>query len=64
MLALALTGIGAARADDKAQLFVTREKGFARLVLDFPARLDLPAYKLRYDNGVLALEFEAPIDLT
>src|SRR5262249_26074584 len=53
----------AALAQDKAQLIVTREKGFARLVLSFPDRLDLPAYKLRYENGVLAVEFEEAINL-
>jgi tetratricopeptide (TPR) repeat protein len=53
----------AAPAQEKAQLIVTREKGFARLVLSFPDRLDLPPYKLRYENGVLAVEFESPINL-
>lgn len=49
-------------ADDKAQLFATREDGFARLVLSFPGRMDLPVYRLRQDNGVLAIEFDQPID--
>lgn len=49
-------------AADKVQLFATNEDGFARLVLSFPSRLDLPAYKLRHENGVIAIEFEQPID--
>ncbi|MDP1730242.1 MAG: hypothetical protein Q8L54_03500 [Devosia sp.] len=53
---------GIASADDKAQLFATKENGFGRLVLSFPDRLDLPTYKLRHENGVLAIEFSQPID--
>ncbi len=52
-----------AAAQEKAQLFVTNEGTFGRLVLNFPSRLDLPAYRLKYDNGVLAVEFDQPIDL-
>jgi hypothetical protein len=52
----------ASAADDKAQLFATKENGFARLVLSFPGRLDLPAYRLKHENGVVAIEFQEPID--
>lgn len=48
---------------DKAQLFVTQEDGFARLILDFSERLDLPAYQVKYDNNVLAIDFDQPIDV-
>lgn len=51
-------------AADRAQLLATREDGFVRLVLTFPARLDLPVYSLRHENGVLAIEFEQPIETT
>lgn len=51
-----------AMAEDKAQLFVTKEAGFGRLVLNFPERMDLPAYRIRYDNGVLAVEFDEPLN--
>lgn len=50
-------------AQDKAQLFVTAEAGFGRLVLGFPGRNDLPKYKVKYENGVLAVEFPEPIEL-
>lgn len=50
-------------ADDKAQLLATAENGYARLVLTFPDRVDLPGYKLRAENGVLAIDFDAPVDL-
>lgn len=52
-----------AHAQDKAQLFVTAETGYGRLVLGFPGRNDLPAYKVKYENGVLAVEFSEPIAL-
>jgi tetratricopeptide (TPR) repeat protein len=48
-------------AEDKAQLFVTNEPGFGRLLLNFPERMDLPEYRIRYDNGVLAVEFDEPL---
>ena len=50
-----------ALAEDRVQLFVTNEQGFGRLVLNFPDRFDLPEYRIRYDNGVLAVEFDEPI---
>lgn len=62
--AVLLPLVGAASAEDRAQLLATKERGFARLVLNFPARLDLPAYKVKYDNGVLAVEFEEPVSVT
>lgn len=49
-------------AADKVQLLATKEDGFARLVLSFPSRLDLPPYRLRHENGVVAIEFEQPIE--
>ena len=61
-LAVAL-GPAAVRAQDKAQLFATNEDGFARLILDFEGRLDLPAYRVKHENGVLAVEFDEAIDL-
>ena len=53
-------GAGAGRGQGPALRH--RRAGFGRLVLNFPDRLDLPAYKIRYDNGVLAVEFDEPID--
>ncbi len=52
-----------AHAQEKAQLFVTAEAGYGRLVLSFPGRNDLPGYKVKYENGVLAVEFAEPIAL-
>ena len=61
----ALLPAGTALADDdKAKLFATTEQGFGRIIIDFPARLDLPHYKLTSDNGVLAVQFDAPVDFT
>jgi tetratricopeptide (TPR) repeat protein len=54
---------GLAFAADKAQIFVTNENGFARLILSFPSRLDLPPYKVKMENGVLAVTFNGEIDL-
>jgi hypothetical protein len=54
----------AAFADDKAKLFATTENGFARIIVDFPTRLDLPTYKLRSENGVLSIVFDSPVAFT
>jgi hypothetical protein len=61
-----------APALERAQLFVTQEEGFGRLVLSFPERDTLPAHNVRMDNGVLSIEFEEdevsvqmpPVELT
>ena len=50
-------------AEERAQLFVTRESGFGRLVLSFTDRPDLPPYQIRHENGVLAIQFEEPLNL-
>jgi hypothetical protein len=50
-------------ADTQTQLQATAEDGFGRLVLEFPGKLDLPGYKINYDNGVLALALDTPIAL-
>jgi hypothetical protein len=52
-----------AMAEDEAQLHVTAEAGYGRLVLSFPGRNDLPEYSVKYENGVLAIEFTEPIKL-
>ena len=62
LLALVLSVLPAIAAD-KAQLIATEEQGFGRLILSFPGRLDLPEYKVRYDNNVLAIEFTDPISV-
>ena len=63
LLVLLALGSGVALAADKAQILVTEEQGFGRLVVGFPDRLDLPAYRVKYENGVLAIEFDNPIDI-
>lgn len=50
-------------ANDSVQIIATQEAGFGRLVIDFPERLDLPTYRVKYDNGVLAIEFDAPVSV-
>ena len=58
-LALAAAGF----ADERTQLQATKEDGFGRLGLEFSDRLDLPKYKITYDNNVLAVTFEQPVNL-
>jgi hypothetical protein len=53
-----------AAANDKAKLFATTEAGYGRIIIDFPDRLDLPPYKVHSENGVLAIEFDQPVDFT
>src|SRR6188768_1678853 len=62
---VAVTGLWPvlAHAEDRATLHVTSESGYGRMVLTFPGRNDLPPYKVRYENGVLAVEFDEPISL-
>jgi hypothetical protein len=51
-------------AADKAQILATEEEqGYGRIILAFPDRLDLPAYRVKYDNGVLAIEFDQPVSV-
>ena len=44
-------------AQDKVQVQVTPEDGFGRIILEFSNRMDLPAYKINYDNNVLTVTF-------
>lgn len=60
---LVLLSASVTLAEDKAQLLVTQEQGFARLVLYFPDRADLPTYNVKYENGVLAIGFNQPVDV-
>jgi len=59
-LALAMPAV----AQEQAQLFVTQEDGYGRLILSFPDRDTLPAYSVRLENGVLSIEFDDPVALT
>jgi hypothetical protein len=52
-----------AAAQEKAQLIATSERGFARLVLSFPERKNLPPYTVNYENGVLAISFDRAISV-
>ncbi|WP_172123576.1 MULTISPECIES: hypothetical protein [unclassified Devosia] len=62
VLWLATLAIPAA-AQEQGQLFATAEEGYARLVLSFPGRDDLPRHKLRVENGVLSVEFDEAVQL-
>jgi hypothetical protein len=53
----------AAMAQDKVQLHATAEQGFGRLVLEFNGRLDLPKYKIVYDNNVLSITFDDTVTM-
>ncbi|MEO7221831.1 MAG: hypothetical protein ABIY37_05105, partial [Devosia sp.] len=57
------TAVVPASAADKVQLHTTAEDGFGRLVLEFPGRLDLPSYKIGFDNNVLAITFSEPVSM-
>ena len=59
----ALTAAGPALAQEQGQLFATQEEGYARLILSFPGRDDLPDYSMRVENGVLSLEFEEQVSV-
>jgi len=50
-------------AAEKAQIFVTAEQGFARIILSFPGRFDMPRHDVKVENGVLAITFDEPIDI-
>ena len=50
-------------AADKAQLFVTAEQGFGRMILSFPGLYEMPPHQVKVDNGVLAVTFSEPIDI-
>lgn len=52
-----------ALAAERVQLHATAEAGFGRLVLQFPDRLDLPDYKVGFDNNVLSVTFGEPVTL-
>ncbi|MBN9308122.1 MAG: hypothetical protein J0J13_02280, partial [Devosia sp.] len=62
LLVLATLG-GLALGEDKAQIIATQENGFARILLSFPGRMDLPKYRVNYENGVLAIGFDEPISI-
>ena len=50
-------------AEEQGQLFATQEDGYARLILSFPGRDDLPQYTMRIENGVLSLEFDEQVSI-
>ena len=50
-------------AEEQGQLFATQEEGYARLILSFPSRDDLPEYSMRIENGVLSLEFGEQVSI-
>ena len=62
---IAALGLAApAFSQQQGQLFATAEAGYARLILSFPGRDNLPTYRLRLENGVLSLEFDEEISVT
>ncbi len=62
LLCIALS-IGPVLAVDRVQLHATAEAGFGRIVLEFPGRFDLPAYKVNFDNNVLSITFDQPVSM-
>ncbi|MBI4920641.1 MAG: hypothetical protein HY834_02745 [Devosia nanyangense] len=63
LLWLAL-GAAAVQAAERVQVHATAEQGFGRIVLQFTDRMDLPKYKISFDNGVLAVTFADPVSMT
>ena len=59
----AISLVAPAQAVEQGQLFATQEDGYARLILSFPGRDDLPQYKMRIENGVLSLEFDEQVSI-
>lgn len=63
-LAVATLGLAApTAAEEQGQLFATQEAGYARLILSFPGRDNLPQYSMRIENGVLSLEFAEQVSI-
>ncbi|WP_332699476.1 tetratricopeptide repeat protein [Devosia sp.] len=63
-VALAMLGLAMpAAAQEQGQLFATQEDGYARMILSFPGRDDLPKYEMRIENGVLSIEFEEQVSI-
>jgi hypothetical protein len=63
VLAALLLAAAPVLADERAKLFATAEQGYGRIIVEFPDRLDLPPYKVKLDNGVLAITFTEPVKL-
>ncbi len=58
-----LLWLAPAVAQQQVQLIATDETGYGRLLLTFTGRLDLPPYRVRFENGVLAIEFDSAVDV-
>ena len=67
VLVLALAGVSQAfaqlNAGERVSLQVFQQAGFARMLLSFDDRFDLPAYKVTSDNGVLVVQFETEVSV-
>jgi hypothetical protein len=50
-------------AQDRVQLGAAAEAGFGRLIIAFPDRLDLPPYRVSFDNNVVAVSFDEPVSV-
>lgn len=60
---LALAGSAMVQAQDLSAVAVAeRERDFGRLTLQFRDRLDLPAYEIDVENGVMRIVFQEPVD--
>lgn len=57
------TPIGGRAETMRAEVEASLEKGFGRLVLNFPGRNLIPQYTLRQNNGVVVLEFSDVVDV-
>lgn len=63
-LALGVVSVSsAAYTQEQGRLVATNENGYARLVLTFPGRTDLPHYTTRMENGVLSVQFDQAVSV-
>ncbi|MFD1251563.1 hypothetical protein DEVEQU_03614 [Devosia equisanguinis] len=62
-MAMYLAMAAAAFAQVQGQLFGTEEQGYARLILSFPSRDDLPEYTVKVENGVMSILFTEPVSI-
>lgn len=63
LLAVFLCLTGPAQAQNRLEMEVTKMDGYGRMILEFPDLLELPDYEISSDNGVLAIEFDEPVDV-
>ncbi len=49
---------------EPADIQTEEHANYARLILTFPERLEMPAYEASWDNGVMVVTFDTPINIS